>query len=210
MPLSAAACAVATHTGEFDCVAIRSENNQKVVEFRHETTPATGGEGATLPDVGRLREVYETFGAVIFYFDPISGDSARRLAPPSEWRELAASFGRWVDDLSEAEWLEFLPAGASGEVLVIGETPHSGNYVLMPTAGELGGHVFEFDHDGFECIDVADDLEQYLERMLKPDAARLTDFASHMRFMMDDEPGGHQWWIKQMRDTDGRVVQTAV
>jgi hypothetical protein len=90
--------------------------------------------------------------------------------------------------------------------MVIGETPHSGNYILVPTDGPHRGHVFEFDHDGFEFAHVASDVVEYVQRLLRPDASKLTDFASHMRFATGD--GMKQWWILELKDNRGNVVST--
>ncbi len=98
--------------------------------------------------------------------------------------------------MDEDERLEILPDWID-TCLVIGETPHSGNYILVVTKGPAAGRVFEFDHDGYEFIDQADVIE-YVEKLLKPDGIKLTDIASHMRFIEDDPMG--QWWIRELRE----------
>ena len=193
--------AVSAHAGEFTCERIGRERTTRVVRFAHAVTPPSGTGG--VPDVGRLRDVYDTFGEVVFYLEPDSGDAARRLAPPSEWPVLRAAFEEWLDMLDEEEadglgWLD--------DAVVIGETPQSGNYVLLATTGDAAGHVVEFDHDGFEFRDRAPDAVTYVEAMLRPHDARLTDFASHMRFTAGN--GLVQWWIREMRDNRGHVART--
>lgn len=66
---------------------------------------------------------------------------------------------------------------------MIGETPHSGNYILIATDGECAGQVFEFDHDGFEFTHAAEDLVDYVQRLLHLDSPTLANIASHMRFI---------------------------
>jgi hypothetical protein len=195
--------AVRAHTGEFDCVRIHDESETRVVAFAHETTPP--GDTGDLPDVGRLRDVYATFGSIVFYQDAETGDAARHVAAPGAWAELRECFDGWFDGMDEDELEEYAPAWTAS-CLVIGETPRSGNYILLLTEGDEAGHVYEFDHDGMEFDDAARDLVEYVEKMLQPDARRLTDFASHMRFI--ERGSDAQWWIRQMRDSQGRVVAT--
>jgi methionine salvage enolase-phosphatase E1 len=118
---------------------------------------------------------------------------------------LNEAFSGWTDDLSEEERAEILPDWIE-RCLVIGETPHSGNYILMATDGDCAGQVFEFDHDGFEFTEKAGDLVDYVQGLLDPDSAALTEIASHMRFI--GKHNGAQWWIVQMSDNRGNRVRT--
>lgn len=193
--------AVCKHGGEFLCEQRGGKEGTKRVPFRHMTT-APGSQG--IPAVGRLQDFYDTFGSVLFYYDEDSEDAARYLAPPDEWDLLRENFLEWIDILDEEDREEALPEGLDG-YLVIGETPRSGNYILVVRRGRSAGQVIEFDHDGFEVTPMADDVVDYVERLLVPDTARLTDFASHMCFTEGDS---RQWWITEMRDNRGRVVRT--
>jgi hypothetical protein len=195
--------AVHAHVGEFLCVRIHDENKTKIVNFSHVLTPPA--DSAELPAVGRLQDFYDTFGSVVFYYDEKSGDAAKRIAPISEWTELHGDFSDWIDDLDDEERSEMLPDWID-TCLVIGETPHSGNYILMPTEGAVSGYVFEFDHDGFEFTEEAKDIVEYVGRLLKPDGTRLSELASHMRFVEDDP--SIQWWIRRLSDCQGNVVTT--
>lgn len=201
MPMDELKAAVAGHTGEFLCERIHDGEATKVVRFTHEISPPEAGQ--TVPDVGQLRAFYATFGSIRFYLDPVSGDSGRYLARPSEWADLDGYFREWTDDLMDED--DDLPDWLA-TCLVIGETPHSGNYILMPTTGALAGHVMEFDHDGFEFVDRGDSLAAYVQQLLAPDSETLTNLASLMRFI---EGGSDvQWWIAELRDNRGRVVRT--
>ncbi len=194
---------VRDHSGEFLCVQIRDEKNTKIVRFGHVVEPASKEDD--LPEIGRLRDFYETFGSIAFYHDEQSSDAARYIAPPSEWDELQACFGGWVDGLDEVERSEIVPKWID-TCIVIGETPQSGNYILMATQDPIAGHVFEFDHDGFEFVHAACDVVEYVEKLLEPDSSKLTEMASHMRFVEDDPEV--QWWIREFRDSHGHVVAT--
>lgn len=188
--------AIRTHAGEFECREIDGAG-RKTVAFRHVATPP--GEVDELPDVGRLREFYGIFGSVLFYADEATGDAARQLAAPDAWAELDEHFRDWLfDDEDLPEWVE--------NCLVIGETPHSGNYILLAVDGDEAGRVFEFDHDGFEFTEAGADVVAYAAAMLRPDDARLTDFASHLRFI--DADSDAQWWIESMRDNRGHAAST--
>lgn len=195
--------AIDAHAGHFLCRPINRSDDAKTIPFRHLVTPPAGIDG--VPDVGRLREFCAAIGSVTFYRDEESGDAARYLAPPGLWSELDEEFSAWIDDLGDEERGDYLPAWIDARI-VVGATPHSGNYILVAGNGPEAGRVHEFDHDGFEFREVAADIIEYAAKMLEPDGARLTDFASHMRFITDDPM--RQWWILEMTDNRGRCVST--
>ena len=203
MKLEDVATAVHEHRGEFLCEQINNEEQTKTFAFAHLATAPTGADG--VPDVGRLRDFYDTFGSVLFYHNADSGDAARHLAPMALWPELHADFSDWIDVLDDDERAEAVPEWVE-TCLVLGETPHSGNYILMATEGPSAGHVFEFDHDGFEFVHEADDMIGYVERLLKPDASKLVDMAAHMRFVESDPM--IQWWILELKDNRGHTAST--
>ncbi len=203
MKLTDLEAAIRRHGGNFHCERVHDDTQEKTIAFVHHVTPPSGLEG--VPDVGRLRDLYETVGSVVFYLDEKSGDAARHLAPPVEWEDLRASFLDWLDDLDEDERDDLVPDWVD-TCVVVGEVPHSGNYILVATEGPDAGRVFEFDHDGFEFTLQGEDMIDYVEQILEPDAALLTNFASHMRFIEGDS--NVQWWIVRMKDRDGRTVDT--
>ena len=90
--------------------------------------------------------------------------------------------------------------------LVVGEIPRSGNYLLVPAAGPYTGRVFEFEHDGFEFVELGQSLPDFVKRNLDLDTSRLTAIASHMRFVTPDE--NRQWWINELKDNRGNAVRT--
>jgi hypothetical protein len=206
MKLAALESAIAGHTGTFLCERINRRDETREVTFRHEITPP--GPTPTLPDIGGLRDFYETFGSVTFYVDPVSGDAAKHIAPPDTWAELDDDLQDWFDGLGDDERDEILPEWFDDR-LVIGEEPHTGNYLIMAgaSAGDEAGSVHLFDHDGYEFIRLAASLPEYAERLLDPDDAMLVDIATHMRFI-DGDPMV-QWWIREMRDNRGNVASTA-
>ena len=200
--------AIAEHVGEFVCAGINDPSRQKRVAFRHLLSAPKPFAPSAVPDIGKLREFYTRVGSVLFYFDEKSADAARYLAPPSEWEGLRAGFVEWLDVFDEEDFAE-MPLDLE-TCLVIGETPQSGNYILVAKAGEQCGHVFEFDHDGFEISHVADNIIEYSHKMLNLDADRLGNFASHLRFVEDDDEADTQWWIVEMHDHQGRVLRTPI
>ena len=52
-----------------------------------------------------------------------------------------------------------------GVAVVIGEVPQSGNYYLYVTKGDNQGKVFQFEHDGFEFIEMGNDLKYIQQTM---------------------------------------------
>lgn len=196
--------AVTAHRGEFTCERINHRPQQtKTVHFAHTVTPP--GDKAGLPAVGRLADFYGTFGSVLFYVDALTGEAAKHIVHPSQWALTHDDFNDWIEQLDEQERAEILPEWID-RCTAIGETPRSGNYILMVLEGDEAGKVFEFDHDGFEFTERAADLVAYVQRLLDLDAGLLLDIASHMRFIEADQV---QWWILEMVDNRGNRVGTS-
>lgn len=191
------------HSGELLCEQINNEKNKKVVRFRHVVTPPVAS--SQLPAIGRLQDFYDTVGSVVFYYDEVSDDAGKRIASPTEWAELHELFNGWIEGLDSDERAEIVPSWVDSCV-VIGETPQSGNYILMATEGAEAGQVFEFDHDGFEFVHEANDVIEYVAKLLNPNQRTLTSLASHMRFVVGDPMT--QWWIQEFKDNRGHVVTT--
>lgn len=194
---------VSAHRGTFLCEEIDSPVNTKLVEFSHEVHAAE--RSFELPDIGRLRDFYDTFASVVFYVDQRSGDAGKHLASPSTWPELDDEFRAWTDHVGEDEREDYFPDWID-TCLVIGEEPRTGNYLLMPTEGECVGKVFLFDHDGYEFMEEAGDIIAYVDAMLAPDNQLLVGMASHMRFIESDAPV--QWWIRDLNDNRGNFATT--
>jgi hypothetical protein len=196
--------AVSKHSGVFQCIGRGGdESKTKTINFEHKFKPPASISEA--PDIGMLQEFYSTFSSLTLYYHKESEDAAFYIASPEEWESLIDGFSGWIDDLDEEEQEELLPEWIDN-FITIGEIPYSGNYLLMPTVGEMSGHVFEFEHDGFEFIDRASNIKEFILSVLKPDARSLTSMASHMTFTENGEE--NQWWLEEMRDNNGHVVRT--
>lgn len=195
--------AVLNHSGDFQCERIHKSEETKTVRFMHEVSPPESTQN--VPAVGGLIDFYSVFGSIRFYFDKASGDSGRYIAPPSEWEELMGEFQDWMDSVEDDDFEDSMPEWISSCV-VVGETPHSGNYILVATEGDVAGHVFEFDHDGFEFFEVAEDIGSYVSKLLRPTSDTLTNIATYMRFVEDGSDV--QWWISELKDNNGNVVRT--
>jgi hypothetical protein len=193
---------ITSHSGQFLCVEIGHEVNQKLVSFRH---LGTEPDGAFIPDVPGLRAFYATFSSLLLFNEPESDESAFYIATPNQWQQLDEIFEPWIADVAEDEIEEYLPSWIDSR-LVIGEIPASGNFLMVPTIGDDAGKVFEFEHDGFEFIERGWNLLDFVEKALNPDSSTLTAMASHLRFMTEES--STQWWIKELRDNRGRIVST--
>lgn len=194
---------VHSHIGQFTCTEIHREENTKTVSFRHAGSPPD--PDVDVPDVQGLRDFYDTFAQLTLYLDEKSGDAAFFIASPSQWSELDSDFRPWLEGIEEDEEEEYLPDWIK-DCLVIGEIPHSGNYLLVPTSGPDAGKVFEFEHDGFEFIELGQSLPEFVARTLDLDTSRLTAIASHVRFITPEE--NRQWWINELNDSRGNVIRT--
>lgn len=195
--------AVDSHTGHFVCEEIHQERNTKIVQFRHIGSPPDST--LAIPDVPGFKEFYGTYEHLTMYVDEQSGDAAYFFASPSQWSELDGDFRPWLEGLDENEVAECLPSWIS-DCIVVGEIPQSGNYLLVPTSGPDVGKVFEFEHDGFEFLELGSNLPDFVVRTLDLDSRRLTAIASHLRFITADDD--RQWWIKELRDNRGNVIRT--
>jgi hypothetical protein len=207
MPLKELKNAIDAHEGTFLCEGINTKNEAKVVHFKHIYTEALPEKQieALKTKVGHLPQViafYQTFGSLRMYLDEQSQDSALYIANPEAWDDLAEGFNAWLEMLDSDE-IETLPEGIEG-CLTVGETPQSGNYLLLATAGESAGLIYEFDHDGFEFTEAAKDIVSFVTQMIHLDSARLRRIAAHMRFI--EEGSETQWWIKALRDNHGKEV----
>lgn len=195
--------------GHFHCLpyfpsAADSKDTEKTVPFRHSVTPPVNID---VPDIGRLREFYSAFGSIAFYHCG-DDDAARYLAAPHEWPAYRQEFDIWIADIDGDEWHDIAPAELLRETedgyvdlqaLVIGETPHSGNYILMAD----NGAVYEFDHDGFDFFLIAPDIVAYAETLLEPDAAALRDYTT---FLGLREAGDTcSWYVNAVHFADGDV-----
>lgn len=195
--------AVIDHAGEFHCTEIHRKQNTKIVPFRHIASPPDAM--LPVPDVQGLRAFYSTFGDLTMYLDEQTGEAAYHLASPSKWEELDGDFRPWVEDLDDGEADEYLPSWID-DCIVVGEIPRSGNYLLIPLTGPDAGKVFEFEHDGFEFIELGKSLPDFVALSLDLDGRRLSAMASHLRFIADGEVA--QWWIEELRDNRGNVART--
>jgi hypothetical protein len=197
---------VSEHSGVFYCIGRGGDKTiTKSVNFEHIFDPPVADP--TVPDIGMLKEFYSTFGSLTLYHHKESGDAAYYVASPKEWESLFEYFSGWIDDLDEDEQDELLPVWID-DCVVIGEIPHSGNYLLVPTDGEMAGHVFEFEHDGFEFIDRGSNISDFVFNILKPNAIMLNNMVSHMTLAEGNEE--NQWWVEEMRDNCNNIVKTEV
>ena len=190
------------HTGIFYCRGCSHHNENKHINFKH--VYQKPGYTSCVLDIGDLRDFYSTFGSLTLYYDEKSGDAAFYIAKPEEWGGLLECFNNWMEDVTDdnPEWLPYWV----GNCIAIGEIPESGNYLLVPLSGDKKGHVFEFEHDGYEFKEYGSSVEEFIRKALKPDSELLTDMASHMTFTENDPMD--QWWIEEMHDNKGLIVKT--
>jgi len=191
---------VKQHTGTFYC---RKVNQKKQVNFKHVYQEPE--DTSCVPDIGDLKPFYGTFASLTLYYDEKSGDAAFYIAKPEEWDGILECFNDWMEDVIDEGDTEWIPYWV-GNCIAIGEIPASGNYLLVPADGNKKGHVFKFDHDGYEFTEYGSSIEEFIRKALEPDSDVLTDMAAHMRFIEADP--SDQWWIEEMKDNKGLVVKS--
>ena len=141
---------------------------------------------AQFGDLPHLLAFYECYGSARLFRDlkaqkGIGRASAYYIAPPDAWPELRSDLTDWFADLSEEETEELLPDWIS-DCVVVGEIPNSGNYFLVPLVGENRGHVFEFEHDGFEFIERGENFEDFVESLASVEPEHLRTIGGHTRY----------------------------
>lgn len=199
---------VSSHAGQFTCVGRgKNKDTSKIVTFRHVGNPPNPEAETIVPDVPSLRSFYSVFEQLLLYFDELSGEAAYLIASPFLWSQLDTNFRLSIDHLSEAELASSAPSWVSDRnYITIGEVSQSGNYLLVPLTGADAGKVFEFEHDGFEFLERAANLSEFVIKSLDIDSRQLTSIASHLTFSSDNYRT--QWWIVELRDNRGNAVRT--
>jgi hypothetical protein len=194
---------VQSHSGQFMCSEIHNEKNIRTVNFRHIGVPPDSS--LSVPNIQGLQDFFETYAELTLYFEEQSGEAAYFIASPLQWEELENDFRPWLNGIEEGEIEDYLPNWVNN-CLVVGEIPRSGNYLLVPISGSEEGKVFEFEHDGFEFIELGASVPDFVAKTLDLDTYRLSNIASHLRFITPNE--NSQWWIKELRDNRGNIIRT--
>ncbi len=154
------------------------------VEHRIETPPSPS---VREPFLKRLRHIpelatfYEQYGSARLYCDTNGPDAAFFIGDADDWGALKSSLSLWFRDLSAEEKGRYLPEWIDACV-VFGEIPMSGNYLLLPMSGEFAGHVYEFEHDGFEFIRRGRNFDEFLSYVSTVDDALIQDILCHTRY----------------------------
>jgi hypothetical protein len=196
--------ALKSHAGTFECEAIGDPTRTRQVAFCHlVTAPASNHQ--SLPSLGGLAAFFAVFGSVDLYHVEVSGESAKRIASPADWPALAGQLRDWLQHLAGPGRNDSLPDWVD-DCLVVGEEPHSGNFLVVPCKGNAAGRVFTFAHDEFSFTEVAPCLRDFVANQIELDDSVLTDIATVLRL---SEPGGaHQWWIRSAVDNRGRRARS--
>ncbi len=178
---------IANKNQHFHCTpAGKSDENAFIAQITHQVTDALSNS-----DIKRLEQeigvqeqlfnLLSIYGSVRLYCDTLSDDSAFYIAHPSEWQSLENDFNLWINDLDDQEKEELLPDWLD-DAIVFGEIPSSGNYFLYLIKGEHQGKVFEFEHDGFEFIEIGKSIIDFLEYICSPTEKLIQNIHSHTRY----------------------------
>jgi hypothetical protein len=173
-----------------------------VAKINHDVTSPLSAEeivnlNAQVPNIPQLVALYSKYGSIRLYCDSVFYEpwgrhsSAFYIAHPDEWEELKDSFNDWIVDSDEDD---FLPSWLDNYI-VIGEVPNSGNYFLTPTVGEEAGHVYEFEHDGFEFIKRSDDIEGFIAEISTVNEGLIQEISGHTRYF--DGKTDMQWLVER-------------
>jgi hypothetical protein len=145
-----------------------------------------------LDELPELISFYSRFGSLRLYSQIDTDKSAYYIADPDEWDELKEYFNDWIEGEDE----ELLPDWIT-DFIVIGEIPKSGNYFIVPLTGKSLGHVYEFEHDGFEFVERGATFADFIEKLTVVNDELLENILTHTRYQ--DERPDSQWIVKKYR-----------
>jgi len=80
-----------------------------------------------------------------------------------DWSVLTDSLGEWLSANVDDEKIPSCPEWIA-DAIAFAEVPNSSNYFLLVLEGEYRGRIYYFDHDNFEFIAYADNLEDFFRR----------------------------------------------
>lgn len=188
-----------TNNQKFLCSSTSNESQEFTAHIFHEVTPPLNTPQIeelknAVGDIGQLFELFGSYSSVRLYCDSMSDTSAYYIAHPNDWSELASEMNEWLSDLTEEEESEILEDWTEN-ALVIGEIPSSGNYFLLATDGEQKGKIYSFEHDGFEFIEIAKDVEQFINQLCTINDELLDDIMCYSRY--SDGETDTQWIPKK-------------
>ena len=197
----------------FICIPAGSEGQDKRLKapISHEVTEAlTSYEIKQLEDMigyqEQLFDLFRSYGSVRLFCDANSGDSAYYIAHPDEWGELYQDFKVWLEELEDSEYNELVPSWV-GDAVVIGEIPSSGNCILFLTKGSGKGKVFEFEHDGFQFIEVGKNLVTFVDHISTVTEELISNIQSHTR--ISDGETKTQWVPVGYKGVDKNGLEVA-
>lgn len=177
-----------TSNQKFLCEAagVRYGSQKKEIELRHEVTSGLSNSeldsyASVLCELDLLSDMLSRYSSVRLFCDTVERGSAFYIAHPNEWSELRTELTTWINALSAQERAELTPSWLDN-ALVFGEVPESGNYFLTPLQGKLKGTVFEFEHDGFEFVKIANDFQEFLDHICTVTAGLISTIRSHVRY----------------------------
>lgn len=181
----------------------RAVDKEAVYKARihHEVSPAIDPEQvknleAALGAKNDLVALLSKYGSVRLYCDEFSNTSGFYIANPEEWEQLAEEMQDWIDQLSDDEKNNIVPEWLD-DALVFGERPESGNLYLLLAGNENKecGAVFEFDHDGFEFVKVANSVQEFIDSFCDTGEQLIDLLKSYARF--SDGQTEIQWIAKR-------------
>lgn len=187
----------------FHCKEISDPSNVKSIPIHHQAGSGLNTEeikqlSSELGHIRGLCDFYQRYSDVNLFQDPVSGDTAYYIASPERWSRLKQEFAPWIEGVDPNDDEDLLPTWIDS-YCVVGERPGTGNYYLLPTEGESSGCVFEFEHDGFDFIQLSEDFPSFVDYLVTVDEDQLENIASAARFMDPDSPMT-QWIISAYSD----------
>jgi hypothetical protein len=176
------------------------ENARFTAFITHQTTAPLDDQalarlvGQLGDDLDQVPAFYRRWGSAHLYCDSRSSASAFYIAPPEHWPGLHQDFMDWVDNLEPDEAAEYVPPWVA-DAVTFAAVPRSGNYYLLALSGEQRGRVFEFEHDGFEFIEVSPDFASFIAHLCTVDAALIRTIRGHTRY--SDGQTTTQWLAEE-------------
>jgi hypothetical protein len=138
-----------------------------------------------------FKQLYSLHDGMTLYRDSRSDTAGISFFPVEEW---SARSQDMRDDLTSMGWPDDEMPVWLKEGIAFGEIPHSANFFVVGV-GEDAGKIFYADHDDFRDAPIAENLEEFLDRIRSDPADFLYQCGCYTRY--EDDETDIQWIPKE-------------
>ncbi len=142
--------------------------------------------------VSTLAPFLKLHDGVVLYRDNLSDTAGVEFFKVADWKTKTAEMHEWTSGmgLDDDDWPDWIHRG-----IVIGDIPHSANYLVLQPDGQNAGNLYYFDHDDFQEDPLAESIEALLEMIIEDPASFLHERGCYTRY--SDGKTKTQWIPKE-------------